>query len=1197
MRSILQITRFKTGYLCLTALLTAVFLFCNQVYDNPVSSKYDGDYKCNVNWNGLDIDTVEILKSYSITVKDTGKDKYYKFEVITEPAVLFRSESDLKNNTRLVFLEPFSGKLSVVATRPNLKEDIYEINITVFNPYTISGDTVVGRNVPANLHISRIDSEKIDSALTVVWGTSSVSSDTTSITDRFSLEYGDSDTVKVNATVRNEHGNYKLAPFTVRFKGEAPVIVSAFLRDSLRMGEEPVIDVDFSDNDTGTIFFTVYATAHNQFLTSSPQSATGNRTTIICDVVVSDTTPTSLSIVATDQNGLISLPKIITDQRILYAIPEVEFMSTSDTVYFQHGDNPYFIASGEADSFLWVIDDDVMIKGTKENSIELSPIMDTLWHRIFVTGINYSFVKGNTDTLSYKAKISKYTLEEENPFPSEIRIRKWYSWEVRTVDALKREIGSDSVRYLWTYPQDCKDSLNEDGSRLYLFFEDSVKSFSIEVKAIVGNDSTYRDTTVPLIGEVRTRIYQPQCFFDHVKDSTLKLNDSIGFKVTVQSPDPDDGKVDTVFYKVISPDNTIIETMNADELWGYRFRNKGIHYLITWAVDSYGVNSDFDTLKIEVITDKPVFNPSNLKKTVYVGDNVRLTASLDPHPHKISKYFWHLYNDSVKESDTNFIENVFNDTGTFIIKVNCVNVLGEYAVKLQVISVTVLPNNPVIKNVIHPETVYINDSCTFRVIAEDVGINKGIAQYLYSHDGENFVPMTDSTFEMVYSISGWKHVYFQVIDNLNLQSQCYLDSVLVRSAIPVIDSVSIQYSEDSLFVNDTFNLVVYASDTNGTINRVYVSWNGDNRAEESYTLISPAEVCTVSFRDHFDASSTGERTIKVWVFDDDDQNSLFYDKTVYVNKGAPVISGFSPSEVWVVDSNKVTLRSTDVNGSIIKRWVDWNANGVWDDSSTVTDTFSCSWDTTFGDKFIVINTKVMDDDSIITSKTCSLLVKMGRPVLSGANFGDTIQWKLATDTDLDTMFYIKIKGVDVPIMVNATDNNGDFVEFYWDLDADSTINEGPTTSPKWVNRSLQWNVARNMRVWGKDGDGINAIPLKFVIFPDDPPPEPLTSFERLENYQIKLIWKNEDEKDRQNTKYAITLGDSPDNCTDTLIGFSKGTSTNFKKSGEWYSYTFKPIDEGINTTFYFLVIAKDERNSISKSVGGKGSVILYPNPM
>ena len=304
------------------------------MYDNPVSSKYDGDYKCNVNWNGLDTDTAEILKPYSITIEDTGKDKYYRFEVITEPPVLFKAESDQKNNTRLVFLKPFSGKLSVVATRPNLKKDIYEIDIIVDNPYRITGDTVVGRNVPAKLHISRNDSETIDSTLTVIWDVSSGLLDTISITDRFSLRYENSDTIEVNATICNENGNYQLTPFMVRFEGEAPMIESAFLRDSLRMGEAPVIDIDFSDDDTGAIFFTVFATAHNRLLTSSPQSATGNSVTIICDVPISDTIPTSLSIIARDQSGLISIPKIITDQKILYTIPEVEFMSTSDTDNF-----------------------------------------------------------------------------------------------------------------------------------------------------------------------------------------------------------------------------------------------------------------------------------------------------------------------------------------------------------------------------------------------------------------------------------------------------------------------------------------------------------------------------------------------------------------------------------------------------------------------------------------------------------------------------------------------------------------------------------------------------------------------------------------------------------------------------------------------------------------------------------------------
>jgi hypothetical protein len=1193
MRSTLKISRFKAGCLCLVALLTAVFIFCSREQDNPVLSD-DGDYKCSVNWNGLDTDTAEILKPYSITIEDTGKDKYYQFSVITEPPVLFKRETDQKNNIRLVFLEPFSGKLSVVATRPNLEKDFYGRTISVVNPYTISGDTVAGKNVPAKLQVRRTDSLKIDSSLTVVWDISSATSDTASVSDHFFLDHDDRDTVNVNATIYSEDGSYKLKPFIVRFQGEAPVVESAFLRDLLRMGETPVIDVDFRDDDSGAIFFTVFATAHNRLLTSSPQSATGNRITIICDVPISDTTPTSLSIIARDQSGLISIPKIITDQKILYTIPEVEFMSTSDTVIFQYGDSLQFVASGEADSFLWVIDDSAMIKGTKWNSIKLNPIMDTLWHKICVTGINYSFVKGNTDTLVYKAKISKYVLEEVKPIPSEIRIMKWYSWEVRVVDALKRVLGSDSVRYIWSYPEGFRDSLNEDSSALYLFFEDSVRSFSIEVKAIVGNDSSSMDSTLSLIRNVKTRVYRPECYFELKNDTTLKLNDSLDFRVTVRSPDPGDASIDTVFYKVVLSDTTIVERRRADELWGYRFRDKGVHYLIAWAKDSYGVISNYDTLKIEVITEKPVFNPGILKRTVYAGDTVRLTASLDPHPHQISRYFWYLDNDTVidLETETNFIEKIFHDTGTFTIKVNCVNVLEEYAVKPQILYVNVLPNNPVVKNVIHPETVFINDTCTFRVVAEDVGKNKGIVLYVYSHDGENFTPMNDSILNLVYNVSGWKHIYFRVIDSLNLQSQSYLDSVLVRAGNPVIDSISVLHPEKSLYVNDDFNLVVYASDTNGTINHVFVSWDGDNKAEDSCTLISPAKACTVSFNHRFDTSSAGEGTIRVWVIDDD-KRTTFYDKKVYVDKGAPVINGFSPTEVWVNDINRISLNSTD-NGSIIKRWVDWNNNGVWDDSSTVTDTFSFSRDTTFGEKFVTINTRVMDDDFIITTKTCSIFVKMGRPVLSGANFGDSIQWKKgATETALDTMFYVA-RSQYTPVMINATDVNGRYMAFYWDLDADNIINEGPTTLPMWVINSLQKNVARTMRVFAKDDDSINAIPLTFVVFPDEPPPKPQIAYEKLDSLRVKLFWTNEDAKDKQNTQYAITLGTSATNCTDTLVGFSKGTSSYFTKIGEFYSYTFKPADKGYSTTFYFLIIAKDERNSISISTGGEGVMVVYP---
>lgn len=1127
MRSILQITRFKTGYLCLTALLTAVFMFCNQVYDNPVSSKYDGDYKCSINWNGLDSDTIEILKPYSITIKDAGKDKYHQFEITTEPPILFKTETDQENNTRLIFLEPFSGKLSVVATRPNLKKDFYGINFSVKNPYIISGDTVVGKNVPAKLQISRKDSKKVDSSLIVVWEVSSVPFDTLSVADQFSLDHGDSDTVKVSATIYNTNGTYRLDSFMVRFEGEAPVIESAFLRDSLRLGEAPLIDVDFSDDDTGTIFFTVYSTAHNQLLTSSPQSASGNRITIICDIPIFDTTTTSLSIVATDQSGLISLPKIITDQKILFTIPEVKFISTSDTIYLPHGDSPYFVASGEADSFLWVVDDNAMIKYTKDNAIELSPIMDTLWHRICVTGINYSIIKGNTDTLFYRAKNSKFTLEEVTPFPSEIRIRKWYSWEVRTVDALKMAVGSDSVRYIWTYPDNFKDSLSEDSSALYLFFEDSVKSFSIEVKAYVGNDSTTMDSTLSLMRNVKTIIYQPECDFELEKDSTLKLNDSMDFRVIVSSPDPGDTRIETVFYKVVLPDTTIIESRGAEELWGYRFKDKGIHYLIIWATDSYGVSSDFDTLKIEIITDKPTFNPATLKKTVYAKDTVRLTASLDPHPHKIRRFSWNLDNDDDidQETDTNFIECVFKDTGTFTIKVNCVNVLDDYAVRAQEIIVTVLSNNPVIKEVINPDTVFINDNCTFRVIAEDVGKNKGIVQYLYSPDGKNFSPMADSVLTIEYNTPGWKRVYFKVVDSLNLSSQSYPDSVLVRSAIPVIDSVSIQYTEDSLYVKDNFNLVVYANDTNGTVNRVYISWDGDNKAEISDTLDSPVKVCTLSYSHSFDTIAAGERTIRVWVVDDDNQSSLICNKKVYVSKGAPVTRGFSPLQTWVKTKTTFTVDATDPNSSSVKSIeVKIDSTGEWILLSS--DTISHIFDTiSAGQRKIWV--RVSDEDFITTIKEFNVLVDMGRPVVKKGNDSDSlrIRWFNGNGSNIpDTLVYTySLSNYISNINVNADDpNGGKCVTYVWTF-ADANI-DTKTTDTNFLTVFIEKHTYANISVKVFDSDGIPSNPYNFVIFPNETPPEPNSFLNAVSGDSVVLKWdKKIDSYDQMETKVQILI--------------------------------------------------------------------------
>lgn len=1139
MRKILQSTHLKMAFLCFTAFMASVLIHCGQVYDNPVSDKFEGDYKCIITWNSLTANAPEILKSYIITVTDTGKDKYHKFELTTEPAVRLNCEpvkSNANEHTiKLLFQEPFNGKLSLVAIRPNLKKDSYSTNVTIVNPYRVSGDSLVGRNIPANLFISRIDTIKaMDTDFLVIWDTSSIPFDSVLIGDSVSLRYGNQDSVKVNATISIINGSYKLPPYTLRFQGHAPVIEYAFLRDApLRFGTAPVIDIKFSDDDTGIVTFSVFATAHNKLLTSVPYNATGDSTAIFCDEMVSDTIPTSLSIIAIDKDGLSSEPKIIDSLNVSFTKPEVEFLNSSDTLFFKYGTSPRFFAEGEADSFLWIIDNGALIKSTKENSIELNPIMDTLWHTIKLTGVNLTsvngyYLKSKEDRVIYKAKYSKYSIEKIS-FPSSLKIKKWYFWEVRTVDAIGSNIGSDSLKYVWTYPKDngCADSLNEDSSGLFLYFPDSVKSFTIEVKAIVGNDSTSLETTVPLIGEVTTHVYKPECVFDSINSDTVKLNDSVGIKVHIKTTDPDGCPVDTVFYSVKSPANSFIEKKDTSDAWGYKFKEKGWYTIITWVTDSDKNRSDYDTMKVYVSTDKPVFNPLILKKTVYAKDSLLLTATTETDPDSILKYLWDLDNNGAvdKETDSNFIFTQFDNACICTLKVNCINISNEFAVQPLVIVVTVLSNNPVIKSVTHSNPVYINDKCTFTVHAEDYGKNKDITKYLVSTDSVIFSPMADSSFDTAFKSPGKKYLYFKVVDNLNLPSIYYRDTVFVRSGEPVISDIAVKYNEDSLYVKDNFDISFITKDTNGTISKVCVSWNNDTIAEDSIIYVPSVPACTSKISYAFDTSSYGNRTVKIWAVDDDKQKKTDSTK-IKISKGAPVIKSLLPMETWVKKTTRFTVKASDPNSDTVKvREIKFDSGGSW--IPFTTDTVTYEFDTMAANPEKSIWVRVTDEDGISTIQDYKVRVNMGRPVVGrGSNNDDLrIRWFYGDGKTVpDTMVYVySLNNNNSNIMVNAADSNGGkCVQFKWSfIDGMYPVK---TTDTNFIQVFIEKHTLANISVTATDNDGIPSKPYTFFVFPDEVPPEPISFQNGISGDSVILKWgRKQDSYDGMDTRVQIMI--------------------------------------------------------------------------
>lgn len=1195
MRKILQTTYFRMVFLCLTALAAAILIKCGQVYDNPVSPNYNGDYKFGIVWNWMNDDTSEVLKNYTIVVNDSGKDKYYHFRVTTDPVTKLKFEDSRSASNlftlKLMFKQAFKGKLSIIGIRPNLTEDTYDTNIIINNHYIITGDSIVGSNVDAKLRVSRSDQNSIDTTLSVIWDTTFKTFSRESIQNPISLSYNGRDTVKISAIlVSKQNDSCLLDPFTVVFKGKAPVIKSVSKLDTLRLGVPPKFRVVFSNENSGDVFFNVFDVKHNKLLTSVPYLATGDTAiTVMCDVNISDTETTSIGIVATNSEGLSSVPYIIEGLNILYTKPVVHFLTNEDTVFFRLGQMPTFIATGEADSFKWVIDNGSFSLFTKENTLTLDTLKDLMPHNIILTGFRLG-LQSKPDTLRYRGKEVKYTIDTLR-FPSVVKTGTWHSWEVRTVDNQGMLINNDSVQYVWQFPEGIRDSTSMDKSKLYLYFDldDSIPVFKLEVYAIIGNKPSIGDTTVSYIGQVKTKVFRPECKFKTDCDTIVKLMDSVMYYVDTYDTDPE-GSVDTVYYYVKSPLGELEVKKGVKEPWGYKFKNTGKHVLATWAKNTLGYESAKDTLIVNATTDKPVFKKSLIDTFTYATDSFTLNAFTETNPDSIKNYFWDLGDnnsyDTVTESSS--LQLQFNDTGSVTIKVNCISILDDSAALPLIFKVNVRSGDPVINSVFHSTPVYYNDSCTFVINAKDFGNNGRIDNYLVSVDSaRSFSPMNNDTFKMAFSNKGKKILYFKVVDNMGLYSTDYRDSIFVDPGAPVIEKVSIKHSGKDLYVKNDFSLYFTARDPNGSVKKIFVSWNGDTISDDTILIKEKVQNYSDSFQYVFDTSSYGSRNIKIWAFDDDGISSVFKDTNITVLKGAPVINSFTPVEVWVADDTVYTVDAKDPNSTSILTEVSFDSGTTWKTATggKISHKFGTS---SAGLKKIRV--RVTDSDMISTYGVYDVKVRLGRPeIKGGVNYGDSrIKWFKGKVDDPDTMVYVwNVEQAFSFIAIDTSDTNGQCKKYFWDWESYSDT----TTFIPILKKSIFPHTNNRVTVTAKDDDSLISEPFRFVVFPDELP-SPINTTTDKAGDSVMIFWKGMDSFDSTSTQYRIIMkqGSEPDS-TDVIQDFKAGNEYQSSKNEDYkFMWVFKGGQKA--KTYYYRVIARDRHGNIApESSYDKGSFI------
>jgi len=143
--------------------------------------------------------------------------------------------------------------------------------------------------------------------------------------------------------------------------------------------------------------------------------------------------------------------------------------------------------------------------------------------------------------------------------------------------------------------------------------------------------------------------------------------------------------------------------------------------------------------------------------------------------------------------------------------------------------------------------------------------------------------------------------------------------------------------------------------------------------------------------------------------------------------------------VWIKDLNTFTITAHDPNGTSVDSFAVLFDTGstLWKGSRT-NSISGISFEDTSKAGPRQIKVKVKDMDDLWTEKSFSLNVKLGRPIISLANFGDTIQWERGVNGALDTMFYTWKSG-DTYVFVDTSDSNGNIIRYDWDRGDDGTI--------------------------------------------------------------------------------------------------------------------------------------------------------------
>jgi hypothetical protein len=744
------------------------------------------------------------------------------------------------------------------------------------------------------------------------------------------------------------------------------------------------------------------------------------------------------------------------------------------------------------------------------------------------------------------------------------------------VPAVDEDGSSPVAEYFWDFDNDgVWDRITELGMLNLAFSDTGVNQIRAGCRGENGDTARIpaevKITVIPGSPQVKSVSFSPKTVY--VGDPVtvrVKAADSNG--VVKQVAIGIDGVMDNVFQ--------VKANQSIDTSFNIEISEIGKFAIKAAVIDEDGQKSEyvFASDSINVSSGVPVVE-SVKPDTCWIYDDTTYHITAFDVNGDISGYYIQWEEGSFQYSEDSTFNHSFSTEGLKNVRVYVVDD-EEQVSDTVTFSILVLSGKPSIKHSF-PDSVWYMDTVQYELTGTDQnGLIKSFA--ISWEDGEPFEFKKSNLFSHSYLTPGMKEVKAFVLDDDSLSSDTLIHNVYVRLGLPSFKSIIMDRPDSEVYILDNIRFTVKGSDPNDFIDSIYLSTDGDTIFERKIKAISDSAV----FPDiYFSKADSGSRELLFRIKDND---GLVKDTalTLTVKSGAPVIDSIVPGSVWIGDTNSFTIYYTDKNGSVDTFAIDWNNSGKWEGKGV--NIFSHRYDTSEAGTQTV-KVKVRDDDSLWTTKSFQITVRLGRPLIKAGPDNSTQQWKKGENFDtLNAVF----KDIDLIYMVNGIDSNGTIVEYEWYRgEYDGTYNY-KTDVPE-LKEFFTLNMASLVTVRGRDDDSLWSNLFSFYILPDSFPPAPevIVPLSQPGMPDVKIQWRNLDRVDDSLTCFAVLAGSSKNSINDTIISFTQAKSPEFGKNGEWLNYQFDPQLKNYNGTFYCKVVARDHHGSTSE---GNEVVISYP---